>query len=100
MALRITYEIVAQFFQDVFVPQLEQISGRLEDLRVELKSLRTEMRGEPQTVRSEVRPARNEMNASSVAIHGTTLTRKRLDHVREVRERLAALEGKMSGRTN
>ncbi len=70
MAVRITYEIVAQFFQDVFVPELEQISGRLEDLRVELKSLRTEMRGEPQTVRSEVRPVRNEMNASSVAIHG------------------------------
>jgi hypothetical protein len=45
MAVRITYEIAAQFFQDVFVPQLEQISGKLENLRVELKSLGTEMRG-------------------------------------------------------
>lgn len=56
MALHITYEIVAQFFQDVFVPQLEQISDKLEDLRVELKSLRIEIRGAAQTVRSEVQP--------------------------------------------
>jgi hypothetical protein len=50
MAQRITYEIVKQFFQDVFVPQLEQISGKLEELRVELRSIRTEKRGEAQTV--------------------------------------------------
>jgi hypothetical protein len=99
MAPRITYEIVKQFFQDVFVPQLEQISDKLEDLRVELRSIRTEMRDAAQTVLGGVRPVRNEMNTSSAAVHGETLTRMRLDHVREVRERLAALEGKMRAPT-
>ena len=101
MAPRITYEIVERLFEEILVPQLEQISGKLEDLRVELKSLRTEMHGAAQTVRNEVQPVRNEMkNTNSAAIHGETLARRRLDHLREVRERLAALERKMSARTN
>ena len=100
MAPRITYEIVKRLFEEILVPQLEQISGKLEDLRVELKSLRTEMHGAAQTVRNKVQPVLDKMNTSSAAIHGETLARKWLDHLREVRERLAALEAKMSARTN
>src|SRR5579864_851719 len=109
MAVRITYEIVAQFFQDVFVPQLQQISGKLEDLRVELRSTRTEMRGEAQTVSSEaqvvpggVPSVRNEMRSLEkrmddgfTSIHNElAATNKRLDDAIDMRERLAALEGK------
>ena len=115
MAPRITYEIVKQFFQDVFVPQLEQISGKLEDLRVELRSIGTEMRGEAQTVRNEVQvvwggvpSVRNEMHGLEKRMeegfasirNELAATNKRLDDALDVRERLAVLEGEMSARTN
>ena len=122
MALRITYEIVEQFFQDIFVPRLQHKSGKLEDLRVELKSLGTEMRGAAQTVRSEVQvvwggvpSVRNEMHGLEKRVeegftslrdeiqsvrNELTATNKRLDDALDMRERLAALEGKISARTN
>jgi uncharacterized protein (DUF3084 family) len=115
MAVRITYETVAQFFQDVFVPQLEQISGKLEDLRAELKSIGTEVRRDTQTVRSEVQAVRGGAPSVRDEMHGferrmeegfasirkeLAATNKRLDDALDVRERLATLEGKMSAPTN
>jgi uncharacterized protein (DUF3084 family) len=115
MAPRITYEIVKQVFQDVLVPQLEQISGKLEDLKIEMRSIRTEMRGEAQTVRSEVQMAGGDVPSVRNETHGLekrmeegfasirnelAATNKRLDDALDVRERLAVLEGEMSARTN
>src|SRR5216683_3320784 len=108
MALRITYEIVEQFFQDIFVPRLQHISGKLEDLRVELKSLGTEMRGAAQTVRNEMHGLEKRVEEGFTSLRDEiqsvrnelTATNKRLDDALDMRERLAALEGKISARTN
>jgi chromosome segregation ATPase len=126
MALRGTYETLKQVFQDIIAPQLERINGQIEGLKVEMTSLekrmeegftslRNEMqaglsaahseiqsvRGEIQSVRGEVHSLRNEMITSFSAVHNEiAATNKRLDDAIDMRERLAALEGKMSARTN
>jgi chromosome segregation ATPase len=126
MALRGTYETLKQLFQDIIAPQLERINGQIEGLKVEMASLekrmgegftslRNEMqaglsaahseiqsvRGEIQAVRGEVHSLRNEMITSFSAVHNEiAATNKRLDDAIDMRERLAALEGKMSARTN
>ena len=79
MALRGTYETLKQAFQDIIAPQLERINGQIEGLKVEMQSVRNEM----QSVRNEI-----------------AATNKRLDDSLDVRERLAAIEGKLSARTN
>jgi hypothetical protein len=59
------------------------------------------VRGEIQSVRGEVHSLRNEMITSFSAVHNElSAGNKRLDDAIDMRERLAALEGKMSARTN
>jgi chromosome segregation ATPase len=126
MALRGTYETLKQAFQDIIAPQLERINGQIEGLKFEMASLEKRMeegftslrhemqaglsaahseiqsvRGEIQSVRGEVHSLRNEMITSFSAVHSEiAATNKRLDDAIDMRERLAALEGKMSARSN
>jgi predicted nucleic acid-binding Zn-ribbon protein len=90
MALRGTYETLKQVFQDIVAPQLERINGQIEGLKVEMQSVRNEMHGLEKRMEEGFASIRNDLAA----------TNKRLDDALDVRWRLAALEGKMSARTN
>lgn len=88
MALRTRYELIRQGLQDFVVPHLERICRDLADLRVEVRSLNEhfEMRTEIAAVRTEIGAVRT----------GIAYTNKRLDDVLAIRERLAALEGRLA----
>ncbi len=97
MALRGTYETLKQAFQDIIAPQLERMNGQIEGLKVEMQSVRNEI----QSVRNEMHGLEKRMEEGFTSIrHELAATNKRLDDALDVRERLAALEGKMSARTN
>jgi chromosome segregation ATPase len=98
MALRGTYETLKQAFQDIIAPQLERINGQIEALKVEMQSVRNEMASLEKRMEEGFTSLRNEMQAGLSAAHSEI--QSVLDDAIDMRERLAALEGKMSARTN
>ncbi len=95
---------IKKMFQDLIVPELTGIKAAQEQTNVEMKSLRNEMKTEIQrldekvgSVRNEVGSVRNEISSFRGEFKSEI---KRLDEKLEtaiqVRERLVALESKMS----